>query len=367
MKKLLWALFSVILIYSCSSGPHYKITADIKGADSITFLLQKREGDRLVTIDSAYSKDGKFTMKGGPVKYPEMVLLAAKDSRMRTTFYLENSDIKITGKLDSLFNAKITGSKTHDEYRGFVDANKLLNEKYTAAYNEYQTAYQNNDTAKVSQLEKQILLLEDEMINLQKNFIKNNPSSFVSPSILRGLSREMDASELESYINSFDTAVKNSPIVRELNEMVAMMKPVSIGQKAPDFTLNDTKGNPVSLSAKIGPKLLLLDFWAGWCGPCRRENPNIVKIYNEFHKKGFDILGVSLDREKQEWLDAISQDKLTWTHVSDLQYWNSAVARQYVVNSIPANFLLDENGIIIARNLFGNDLYKKVKEMLGSK
>lgn len=367
MKKAYAFLISAIIVASCSSGPQYKITGKIEGADNVTFLLQKRADGKLVTIDSAVSKKGNFKMQGGPVKYPEMVLLTVKDSRMRTTFYLENSNIQIKGRLDSLFNAKITGSKTQDEYRRFVDSNKALNDQYSRAYNDYQAAFQENDTARLRILENEILSLQESMINLQKDFVKNNPSSFVSPSILAGLSREMEAAELETLINAFDTALKNTPAVKELTELVAMMKPVSIGQKAPDFTLNDSRGNPVSLSSKIGPRLLLVDFWAGWCGPCRRENPNVVRIYNEFHRRGFDILGVSLDRDREEWLKAIADDKLTWTHVSDLQYWNNAAARLYVVNSIPANFLLDDNGIIIARNLTGNDLYNKVKEILDSR
>jgi peroxiredoxin len=145
------------------------------------------------------------------------------------------------------------------------------------------------------------------------------------------------------------------------------MKAVAVGQKAPDFTMNDVDGKPIVLSSKIGSKLLLIDFWAAWCGPCRRENPNVVKVYTEFHKKGFDVFGVSLDREKADWTKAIADDKLTWTHVSDLQYWGNAAAKMYAVNSIPANFLLDEKGTIIGRNLRGEDLYNKVNELLGGK
>ena len=141
---------------------------------------------------------------------------------------------------------------------------------------------------------------------------------------------------------------------------------VTIGQKAPDFTLNDVNGNPVSLSSKIGPKLLLLDFWAGWCGPCRMENPNVVKVYNEFNKKGFDVLGVSLDRSKDVWIKAINDDKLNWTQVSDLNYFSSAAAKLYDVSGIPANFLLDEKGTIIAMNLRGEILYNRVKAILST-
>jgi thiol-disulfide isomerase/thioredoxin len=131
--------------------------------------------------------------------------------------------------------------------------------------------------------------------------------------------------------------------------------------------MNDPADKPVSLSSRIGPKLLLIDFWASWCGPCRQENPNVVKVYNEFHKKGFEIFGVSLDQKKEDWVRAISDDKLTWTHVSDLKYWGNDAARLYAVNAIPSNFLLDDKGIIIGRNLRGDELYNKVKDILDKK
>jgi peroxiredoxin len=174
----------------------------------------------------------------------------------------------------------------------------------------------------------------------------------------------MEGSEIESYINAMDTAVASTDLIKNLKERVIKMKTVEIGKKAPDFTLSDPEGNPISLYSKLGPKLLLVDFWAGWCRPCRMENPNVVKVYKEFNKKGFDVFGVSLDRTKEDWLKAIADDKLTWTHVSDLQYWNNAAAKLYAVNSIPANFLLDDNGIIIGKNLREEALYNKVRETL---
>lgn len=367
MKSLIYLIAVSVLAASCSTEPHYVINGKIAGADSITFLLQKSDGEKLVTIDSAVVKKGAFKMKGGAVAYPEMAILTAKGTRMRTSFFLENAEITIAGKLDSLYAAKITGSKTQDEYQGLFDSNKALNEKYMSMSQEYNIAQQTGDTAKINALEKQAEALQNEMIGIQKDFVKNNPSSYVTPSVLRGLSYEMEGTELESYINALDTAVSNTPMVQEMKAKAVLMKAVSVGQKAPDFTLNDPEGNPVALYSKIGSKLLLVDFWAAWCGPCRRENPNVVKVYNEFKKKGFDVLGVSLDQSKDDWVKAISDDKLTWTHVSDLQYWGNAAAKLYAVNSIPANFLLDENGVIIARNLREDDLYNKVKEILGGK
>ena len=364
MKKIIYLLVLTALIFACKSEPHFVLKGNIANSDSVTFQLQKREAGKTVTIDSAISKKGSFKMTG-TVEYPDLVQLIALNTPYRTAFYLENSDISITGTLDSLFNAKISGSKTQDEYTSLIESSKPLSEKYTGLAKEFQAARQANDQAKLSEIEKAADAVAKEMTTVQKEFVKNNPSSFVTPSVLRSLSYEMEADEIEAVINAMDTSVAKMPIVKDLKTRVEAMKAVSIGKKAPDFTMNDVNGNPVSLSSKFGAKLLLVDFWAAWCGPCRQENPNVVKVYNEFKKKGFDVFGVSLDRTKDDWIKAIADDKLAWTHVSDLQYWSNAAAKMYAVNSIPANFLLDETGTIIARNLRGEDLRNKVNELLG--
>jgi peroxiredoxin len=367
MKKIIYLLVITLLIGACTSKPHYVVKGKIDGSDSITFFLQKREAGKIITIDSAVSKRGAFTMKGGSVDYPQFIQLVAGGTRMATKFYLENSEITIRGSIDSLYRAKITGSKTQDEYQSFVDSNKPLSEIYSKTYIELQAANQTGDPVKVTQLEKQADSIQTEMLNLQKNFVKNNPASYVSPSILASLAIEMEPEEIEMMINGMDSVIAALPQVVSLKERVAIMKAVSVGQKAPDFTLNDVDGNPVALSSKIGSKLLLIDFWAAWCGPCRQENPNVVKVYTEFRKKGFDVFGVSLDSQKEEWVKAIAEDKLTWTQVSDLLRGNNAAAKLYAVNAIPASFLLDETGTIIAKNLRGEDLYNKVNEILGVK
>lgn len=367
MKNFVYLLVTVSILSACSSKPHFVVKGRIDGSDSITFLLQKREAGKIITIDSAVSIKGKFTMKGGAVDYPQLVQLVAGNTKKRVPFYLENSEISITGTIDSLYNAAITGSKTQDEYIAFVESNKPLSQKYSGIYAQYQAAVQAGNNALVTEIEKLADSIQKEMTKLQKDFVRNNPASYVSPSILANLSYEMEADDIESMINSMDTALAALPQIVSLKERVAVMKSVAVGKKAPDFTMNDVDGNPVALSSRIGSKLLLVDFWAAWCSPCRQENPNVVKVYKEFNKKGFDVFGVSLDQKKEDWVKAIDSDNLTWTHVSDLQYWNNAAAKLYAVNSIPANFLLDENGVIIGRNLRGEALYNKVKEVLGSK
>jgi peroxiredoxin len=367
MKNIVYLLVILVIMAACSTKPHYVVKGKISGSDKITFYIQKRDAGKTVTTDSAFSRKGSFKIKGGKVDYPQMVQLVAGNTKKRATFYLENGEITIQGSLDSLFKAKITGSKTQDEYQSFIASNKPLSDKYAKTYLEYKTAGKKGNESRMAELEKQADSIQKEMKNLQKNFVKSNPGSYVTPSILGSLSYEMEAEEIESIVNGLDTNIAALPQIKSLKERIAMMKAVSVGQKAPDFTMNDVNGNPVALSSKLGSKLLLIDFWAAWCAPCRKENPNIVKVYGEFHKKGLDVFGVSLDQRKEDWVKAIADDKLTWTHVSDLQYWGNEAAKLYAVNSIPANFLLDETGTIIGRNLKGEDLYNKVKEVLGAK
>lgn len=364
MKRILYLFVLAAFFAACNTEPHYVIKGNIEGSDSLTFWLLKRGSGTMDTLNTAVSRKGSFKMEGA-VDYPDQVYLIAENTRNRAVLYIENSEISITGKLDSLDNAIISGSKTQDDYKSFVEMDKPLSDNYQALVTSYNGARAANDTAQMRKIRDEALTIEEDMKNLQKEYIRNNPASFFTPWLIRSLSYEMSGEEIDNAVAALDTNVAKIPIVVELKTRAASLKAVSVGQKAPDFTLNDVNGNPVALSSKIGTKLLLVDFWAAWCGPCREENPNVVKVYNEFNKKGFDVFGVSLDQTKEAWVKAIADDKLTWTHVSDLQYWNSAAAKLYAVNSIPANFLIDETGTIIARNLRGDDLYNKVKEILG--
>jgi peroxiredoxin len=370
MKKFIYLFIAAALIAACTSAPkapHFTITGKIKGADSITFVLQKRAPGKYVKIDSAMVVKGEFKIKGGAVEYPELVTVMAKGKRAGFQFYLENSDIMVTGTIDSLFNAKVTGSKTQDEFIAYEKALSPFDEKNKALSEEYKTAKNSNDKVKMADIEKRGESLYNEQNSFIKEYVKSHPASFIVPGLIQGLSYELEAGDLDMLVNALDTNVAKVATIVDLKKRIEVMKLVAVGQKAPDFTLNDVNDKPVALSSKIGKsKLLLIDFWASWCGPCRAENPNVVKVWKEFNKKGFDVFGVSLDRpgQKENWLKAIKDDQLTWTHVSDLQYWNCQAAKLYAVNSIPANFLLDDKGTIIARNLRGDDLAVKVKELL---
>jgi peroxiredoxin len=366
MKKIAYLFAAALLIAACSTEPHYVVTGSITDGDSVMVVLQKRVGTETVVLDSAMVLKGKFVIKGGAVDYPEQVQLIARGKRAAKTFYLENAKIFITAHIDSLNKAVVTGSVTEEEVKALAEQMKPINESNQTMNIEYRSASEAGDTAKMNSLRPQLIANSDKIGEINLEFVKANTASFHAPMLLRSMSYSMDAEEIEGYLNSFTPEVAASKVATDLADRVAIMKTVAVGQKAPDFTLNDPDGNPVSLYSKLGPKLLLVDFWAAWCGPCRAENPHVVAVYQEFNKKGFDVFGVSLDRTKEDWVKAIADDKLTWSHVSDLQYWNSAAAKLYAVNSIPASFLLDENGIIIAKNLRGDDLLNKVKEILAN-
>jgi peroxiredoxin len=365
-----WLIVSVVQKMTEYKGTRgigkYHITGQLRGADGMAVSLIKNnpQNGSLVNLNAAIVKNGAFTMEGEAIEYPQRVYLTTPGKRERTTFFLENAEIMITGNIDSLSKAKVTGSKTQDEYQTSLDAINVFRVKFESISKEMESAMQNKDTVRMNQIKKEIDALMSEVNSIQKDFVRNNPHSYACPVILQGLLNSQELSEFESLVNGLDPDVARTPEVIFLKKRISERKVVEIGRKAPDFTLNDVNGVPVTLSSKVGAKLLLIDFWAAWCAPCRKENPNVVKVYNEFKNKGFDIMGVSLDRKKEDWVQAIAKDNLTWTQVSDLLFWNSAAAKLYLVTSIPANFLLDKNGIIVAKNIRGEALAAKVKELL---
>jgi thiol-disulfide isomerase/thioredoxin len=197
-----------------------------------------------------------------------------------------------------------------------------------------------------------------------QDFATTNNKTVVSPFLVIRNSWQFDLPELEALVSKMDTSLNRSQYLMLLQKRVAILKSVEVGQVAPDFTMNDSLGKPVTLSSLKG-RIVLVDFWASWCGPCRAENPNVVKAYQAYSTKGFEILGCSFDQNREKWIKATKDDHLTWMHVSDLKGWANAAGKLYGINSIPANVLLDKDQKIIARNLRGEDLMNKLAEVLG--
>lgn len=363
MKKFLILIIAVGFFACHQQEKGFEIKVELEGADG-KILLEKRGASRWIPVDTAEIKDGIAVLKGA-VNVPGDYYLSMLGQQAKTVVFVENADMSVSGKVDSLRHVKVTGSVTHDEYNRVKNRLQEISEEYMALYRQARTAQASGDTAKTRQLMDQVNTLYESTNTLQKDFIKNNPGSFVAPFFLTQIKSGLELDELDELVGSLDSKLDSVPAIRSLKERIAKLKTVAVGQPAPDFTMNDPEGNPVVFSDVYSRnEYTLLDFWAAWCGPCRSENPNVVAVFKDYKDEGFGVFGVSLDREKEAWLKAIEEDGLNWTHVSDLNYWNNAAARLYAVNSIPSSLIVDKNGKIVAKNKRGEELRQTVRELL---
>lgn len=363
MKNFITILAFALAVFSCQSAKNeFSIKGSISGIETGKVYLQKIVDGKPKSIDSTEVVSGKFTFKG-KMEMPDLRLLLLNRQDYFAQFFLENANITIKANKDSLRSTKIIGSPTQDIFQIYINEMEKLNKDVEALKVKYQNAMStgNSNEAEKAKIDRQAMIDNNKVFT--KNFVKEHSNSVVSAFIaLAQLANQVDITELDSITSKFSAEISTSEYVVKLKEFIQEQKKTNVGAVAPDFTMNDPEGKPIQLSSLRG-KVVLVDFWASWCGPCRQENPNVVKLYGQFHPKGFEIIGVSLDRTKEEWVKAIKADNLSWIHVSDLQFWQNSAARLYSVNSIPQSFLLDKNGIIIGKGLRGEPLAKKLAEL----
>ena len=360
MKKFLTLLsFVPALLYAQNQNKGFEIKGNVSGiADGKVQIVTMTEDHAAVASDSI--KNGVFTLKGS-VTEPTLYFIVMSNEQPQY-LYVENKPITITGSKADIKNIKVIGSQSHTD---FIEFNKKFN-PLIAELNGFAALIQREtDEKKKETLFKQYDSVVNRVNTEVGKFVSEKKSSYVSAFLL-SVSAQVLANPvvLEQRFNNLTEEVRNSEIGKGLAQSIAYFKVGAVGTDALDFTQNDVEGKPVALSSFKG-KYVLLDFWASWCKPCRMENPNVVKVYNKFKDKNFTVLGVSLDQSKDAWVKAIQTDKLAWNHVSDLQQWNNAAAQMYHIQSIPGNFLIDPNGKIIARDLRGEDLEKKLCEFIG--
>lgn len=366
MKKLLYLALISIVIASCSTEPdattEFSVTVELDGAEEGTFYLTKGRGSQGVLVDSADASGlVKFT---GTVDFPEVYYVSLKGKRGNMEVFVDAADILVTGHIDSVRKINITGSPAQDELNAFNKETGVFDEQLEKLYADYRTAYQEKNEELSEQLGEQMGTLREDKLDFTYNYILENSASVVAAFLALQNNYYFELSQLEAIVLGYDPSIAESGYVKALKERVETLQSVAIGKPFIDFTMNNTEDVPVAFSSLLTGKYVLVDFWAAWCGPCRKENPNVVAVFNDYKDKGFNIVGISLDKDKDRWLKAIEDDKLIWSHVSDLQYWASAAAKLYGVNSIPHSILLDSEGIIIAKNLRGQELRDKIAELL---
>lgn len=365
MKRILTIVTAAMLLLSCSSD-NYNINGDIEGATDQMVYLKTVVDEQLVTVDSTMMEEGAFSFKG-ETDVPDLYAIDFELQEGRIVMFLDNSNVSITGNVDEIVESTVEGSESHDVFDEFNTFQQEISEPLMNINLEFQSAAMENKlTPELEQELREKFMKENEKVTKAvKEFVKENSQSVVSAYItLTQLANNLTLEELESIVKKFPEEIQSSPYVIALNEKVGIDRKTAVGEQFMDFTQPDPDGNMVTFSDYTGENYVLIDFWAGWCTPCRRENPHLVELYNDFNDKGFDIFGVSLDRTEKEWLEAIEADGLTWTQVSDISGWENEVAKMYGVQSIPANLLISPEGKIVAKNLRSVEIREKLNELL---
>ncbi|UMY65340.1 MULTISPECIES: TlpA disulfide reductase family protein [unclassified Flavobacterium] len=374
MKRILFllALSATLFSFRAWLKNEFTITGTATGiADGKKVYLQLQQPEKgTVRIDSAKVTGGKFTLKGVATE-PSIHFVEVEGIQGKVAFVLEEGAIELTLYKDSIGKSRVGGTKSNVELQKFNSTAMKIQRKameFQQANNTvFQEAQSKNDTATVNGLIRKFNGFQQEMITLSTTYPAKNPTSFLSLLLIDNMFNNptVDIAKIKSDFALLDAKLKNTKQGQALQKRINDYHSVNVGDLAPAFSAVSPDGKQVSLKESLG-KVTLVDFWASWCGPCRRENPNVVKLYADYHAKGLNIISISLDRPGQDaaWKGAIEKDGLTWTHVSNLMFWDDPIAKDYHVQSIPATFLLDEKGTIIAVNLRGEELRAKVASLL---
>lgn len=364
MKKYTF-IIAVLLFGNSYAQNEFHVAVNISGVDTgFAFLMYKNDSNEWQK-DSLLIDGNELHFKGIVNQLTLAYLRFSNKGLGNLEFVLDKGETRIAGTAASLAKAEVKGS---DETNVYEERKQLLNpfdEVEKTLYAKYKESEKTDDKTAMKAIDEEYDSIQDVKQTIIRKFIYAHPKNIVSTNFISGLiSYNVHVDTLRNLFASLDEDVRNNKQGKEVEETIMSYAKNAIGEPAQLFTQKDMNGKEIDFQGVNKGKVLLLDFWASWCGPCRRENPNVVAAYEKYHKKGFEILGISLDKDKTKWKAAVEKDKLTWQNLSDLKGWDNEVAKMYAIRSIPSNFLIDANGIIIAKNLRGEDLEKKLEELL---
>ncbi len=365
MKKILLSVLVAISVMACQQK-EYHINGTVDGVLNGKAVLQTIESGRPVAKDTADIVDGKFSFTGSETQ-PQLYLIFLDDNKIPVVLFGENKDINITVDVKAIDKATVEGSPITDIYTQFVEGIPS-NDRMQEIEKEYQQAAASGDEESVAAIRKEVGEIMEEQKAYFIEFVKSNTDNVVGANMALQAASEFEYDEFKTMVGQFETSIgADHKYVVALKKVLEPMqkadearKATEIGAVAPDFTLETITGDNLALSSLRG-NYVLVDFWASWCRPCREENPNVIKAYNDFKEKGFDVLSISLDRDSAAWKKAVEEDGLAWSQVID---GSGDIATKYGVSSIPFTLLLDKDGKIVAKNLRGEELTNKLNELL---
>ncbi|HEY9260930.1 TlpA disulfide reductase family protein [Chitinophaga sp.] len=384
MKKYLLWISAGAFLAGCAGQTEkgeFKIDGHFSNLPLGPVVLEELTLENVKVVDSTNVKDasGKFSLKG---MVAEQGLYRIRfDNGKFVLLALDAGDMKIDGDIDKLEDIKVTGSEPTTELQQFLGDISKQSISLTAEMRQLDSLH---GSLPDSAFQPKLVALQKKEKDFENSFFLMADKTKNPANAVFAISQVRNGEEIVAHkqvITNLTTRFPKNTLVKSMTDKIAELEKsqqqgggsdaaggeepsaVKVGQVAPDFTLPDQTGKMISLSSFRG-KYVLVDFWASWCGPCRQENPNVVKAYQQYKGKNFTVLGVSLDKTKDKWQQAIKEDGLAWNHVSDLKFWDSAVVPLYGINAIPTNFLLDPQGKVIASNLRGPALEEKLREVL---
>lgn len=384
MKKIILSLLAVATIVSCNKvgNNEFEIEGNASGfkdGRNVYLKMQDTVTNSLVNLDTVKIENGKFIFKGA-VTEPSLHFIAIDSTENQIPFILEEGNITVAVNKDTIFKSIVGGTYSNDQLVAYSKETEKIQKKVQKFQEvnreKLQQAQISADTVTMNALMKEYKTFQDQFKDVSLKHVEDHPKSYISLFFIKQFLNDpsFDMARATKMYENLDPLLKNTKEGKSIKKSLDGLKTtekksnvssssVEIGTMAPDFSAPNTDGKETSLKSALG-KLTLIDFWASWCGPCRKENPNVVALYKDFHAKGLNIIGVSLDEKADKWKEAIAKDQLTWTQISNLKGWEDPIAKRYFVDGIPATFLLDEKGIIIARDLRGAELRAKVASIL---